>query len=77
MTTLKKSHEEADAVSCIVVGTENKDIYVLDPEAFTVLKKVNFLVYSNITSACMHVQVGFLYCIQVDLLTCTGASSLL
>ena len=42
MTTLKKSHEEADAVSCIVAGTENKDIYILDPEAFTVLKKVNF-----------------------------------
>ncbi len=44
MTTLKKSHDEPDAVSCIVAGTENKDIYILDPEAFTVLKKVNFYI---------------------------------
>ena len=49
ITTLKKSHDEPDAVSCIVAGTENKDIYILDPEAFTVLKKVNFL------RACRHV----------------------
>ena len=44
LTTLKKSHEEEDAVSCLVAGTENKDIYILDPEAFTVLRKVgNYL----------------------------------
>ena len=45
MATLKKSHEENDAVSCLVVGTENRDVYILDPEAFTVLSKV--LVGSN------------------------------
>lgn len=29
-----------DAVSCLVIGTENSDIYILDPEAFTILCKV-------------------------------------
>jgi len=28
---------EDDAISCLVLGTESKQIYVLDPEAFTVL----------------------------------------
>ena len=40
MAILKKSHTEDDAVSCLVVASENGDIYVLDPEAFTVLKQV-------------------------------------
>ncbi|CAI7994607.1 Bardet-Biedl syndrome 1 protein homolog [Geodia barretti] len=39
MAILKKSHTEDDAVSCLVVASENGDIYVLDPEAFTVLKQ--------------------------------------
>lgn len=44
--TLKKSMAEEDAISCLVLGTEDKSIYVLDPEAFTVLATVsanNFL----------------------------------
>ncbi len=40
MCTLKKSHVDADAVSCLVVETENKDIYILDPVAFIILVKV-------------------------------------
>lgn len=40
MAALKKSHAEDDAVSCLVVASENGDVYVLDPEAFTVLKQV-------------------------------------
>ena len=40
MAVLKKSHTEDDAVSCLVVASENGDVYVLDPEAFTVLKQV-------------------------------------
>ncbi|KAL3873186.1 hypothetical protein ACJMK2_036333 [Sinanodonta woodiana] len=35
--TMKKSMAEEDAISCLVIGTESKYIYVLDPEAFTVL----------------------------------------
>ena len=30
-----------DAISCLVLGTEDKSIYVLDPEAFTVLAAVS------------------------------------
>ncbi|XP_046372718.1 Bardet-Biedl syndrome 1 protein homolog isoform X2 [Haliotis rufescens] len=37
LATLKKSMADEDAISCLVLGTENKSIYVLDPEAFTVL----------------------------------------
>ncbi len=42
MCTLKKSHIDADAVSCLVVGTENREIYILDPVAFIILVKVTY-----------------------------------
>uniref|UniRef100_A0A1A8MD68 BBSome complex member BBS1 n=1 Tax=Nothobranchius pienaari TaxID=704102 RepID=A0A1A8MD68_9TELE len=38
--TLKKSTTDEDGVSCLVIGTENSDIFVLDPEAFTILSKM-------------------------------------
>lgn len=41
MTTLKKNLADEDAVSCLVLGTENKELLVLDPEAFTILAKVS------------------------------------
>ena len=41
LKTLKKSMADEDAISCLVLGTENKSIYVLDPEAFTVLTTVS------------------------------------
>lgn len=52
MASLKKSHAEDDAVSCLVVASENGDVYVLDPEAFTVLKQVcaNFSLQLHSTS---------------------------
>ncbi|KAL5009297.1 hypothetical protein ScPMuIL_014878 [Solemya velum] len=37
LSTLKKSVADDDAISCLVLGTESKAVYVLDPEAFTVL----------------------------------------
>lgn len=37
LSTLKKSMADEDAISCLVLGTESKSVYVLDPEAFTVL----------------------------------------
>ena len=40
MGTLKKSMSDEDAISCLVLGTEDKSVYVLDPEAFTVLATV-------------------------------------
>ena len=42
LSTLKKSMAEEDAISCLVIGTENKNIFVLDPEAFTVLAMVSY-----------------------------------
>ncbi|XP_063058675.1 Bardet-Biedl syndrome 1 protein [Engraulis encrasicolus] len=39
--TLKKNMADEDAISCLVIGTENKDIFVLDPEAFTILSKMS------------------------------------
>ena len=47
MGTLKKSSTDDDAISCLIIGTENCCIYVLDPAAFTVLKTVKFLIYSS------------------------------
>ncbi|OQR71213.1 Bardet-Biedl syndrome 1 protein-like [Tropilaelaps mercedesae] len=37
LSTMKKSMHEEDALTCIVLGTENRDIYILEPDAFTVL----------------------------------------
>ncbi|KAF6023937.1 BBS1 [Bugula neritina] len=37
IATLNKSMAEDDAISCLVIGTEANLIYVLDPEAFTIL----------------------------------------
>ncbi|XP_003740934.1 Bardet-Biedl syndrome 1 protein [Galendromus occidentalis] len=37
LSAMKKSMHEEDALTCIVLGTENKDIYILEPDAFTVL----------------------------------------
>ncbi|XP_012876297.1 PREDICTED: Bardet-Biedl syndrome 1 protein [Dipodomys ordii] len=41
MTTLKKNLADEDAISCLVLGTENKELLVLDPEAFTILAKMS------------------------------------
>ncbi|CAL1540056.1 unnamed protein product [Lymnaea stagnalis] len=41
LATMKKSVADEDAISCLVLGTENKSIYILDPEAFTVLATMN------------------------------------
>ncbi|XP_067328509.1 Bardet-Biedl syndrome 1 protein [Anolis sagrei] len=40
MATLKKNMVDEDAVSCLVIGTENNEILILDPEAFTILAKM-------------------------------------
>ena len=31
------------AASCLVIATENSDIFVLDPEAFTILENVSHI----------------------------------
>ncbi|XP_070707825.1 Bardet-Biedl syndrome 1 protein [Pempheris klunzingeri] len=39
--TLKKSTADEDGVSCLVIGTESSDVFVLDPEAFIILAKMS------------------------------------
>ena len=41
MGTMKKSMADDDAISCLVIGTESQDVFILDPEAFTVLAKMS------------------------------------
>lgn len=41
LDTLKKSHSEDDSISCLVLGTEHMAIFILDPEAFTILTKID------------------------------------
>uniref|UniRef100_A0A672FER7 BBSome complex member BBS1 n=2 Tax=Salarias fasciatus TaxID=181472 RepID=A0A672FER7_SALFA len=41
ISTLKKSTADDDGVSCLVIGTESCDVYVLDPEAFIILSKMS------------------------------------
>ncbi len=50
ITTIKKTVSDENAVSCLVLGTENKDIYILEPEAFTILVTVCFSFSFIITS---------------------------
>lgn len=40
MTTLHKDRSEPGAVSCLLVATEHREIYIFDPQAFTILVKV-------------------------------------
>ena len=41
ITTLKKSHADETGVSCLVLGTESSSVYVLDPEAFTIMESMS------------------------------------
>ena len=41
MTKINKSSPEEDAINCVIVGTEQKIIYIIDSEAFTILASVN------------------------------------
>ena len=38
--TLKRSMSEDDAISCLVIGTENKEVFFVEPDAFTILSTV-------------------------------------
>ena len=40
LAKINKSSPDDDAISCIVVGTEQRFIYILDSEAFTILTQV-------------------------------------
>ncbi len=40
MAKMNKSSPEDDAINCLIVGTEQKFIYIIDSEAFTILATV-------------------------------------
>ena len=42
LAKMNKSSPEEDAINCLVVGTEQKIIYIIDSEAFTILATVKF-----------------------------------
>ena len=42
MSTLKKSRQDENALTCLVIGTENKEILVLHPETFTPIDEVHW-----------------------------------
>lgn len=76
MATLKKSTADEDGVSCLVIGTESSEVYVLDPEAFIILAKMSlpsppvlmdvsgqFDVEYRITVACRN---GHIYILRRD-----------
>lgn len=44
MTTLFKNMNTKNSISCIVFGTENGYIYIVDSEAFTILDSVSVIV---------------------------------
>jgi Bardet-Biedl syndrome 1 protein len=55
IATLKKSHSDDTSVSCLVLGTESSAIYILDPEAFTIMESM------GLPSAPAHLSVTGLY----------------
>ncbi|XP_046850601.1 Bardet-Biedl syndrome 1 protein-like isoform X2 [Xenia sp. Carnegie-2017] len=61
ITTIKKSLPDDDAISCLVVGTESHEIYILDPEAFTVLSKM------SVASVPVFISVSGLYDVEFRL----------
>lgn len=42
MTTLFKNSNSVYSISCLIVGTENGWIHIIDSEAFTILESVRF-----------------------------------
>lgn len=76
IATLKKSTADEDGVSCLVIGTESSEVYILDPEAFIILAKMSlptppvmmdvsgqFDVEYRITVACRN---GHIYILRRD-----------
>jgi Bardet-Biedl syndrome 1 protein len=40
LAKMNKSSPDEDAINCLIVGTEQRQIYILDCEAFTILATV-------------------------------------
>ena len=48
MTTLKKSSLDDDAISCLVVGLEHGQVAVVNPETFSVMINVRFMLIERL-----------------------------
>ncbi len=58
IATLKKNHVDDSSVSCLVLGTEASTVYILDPEAFTILESM------GLPAPPSHVSVSGLYDVE-------------
>lgn len=43
MKKLKKNSDDEDAINCLVVGTEDQHVYIVESEAFTILAAVKMI----------------------------------
>ena len=43
LAKMNKSSPDENAVNCLIVGTEQRTIYILDSEAFTILATVRLI----------------------------------
>lgn len=43
MKKLNKNSADEDAINCLVIGTEDAHIYIIESEAFTALTTVEFI----------------------------------
>ena len=67
IATLKKSHSDETAVSCLVLGTESSSIYILDPEAFTIMESM------AVPSPPAHLSATGLYDVDYNMIFCQNA----
>jgi Bardet-Biedl syndrome 1 protein len=52
LAKLNKNSQDDDAINCLVVGSEQKIVYILDSEAFTILTTIdcpNIPAFLNVT----------------------------
>lgn len=47
MATLKKTVSDANAPSCLILGTENQEAYILEIDAYTILSTVRSYLISD------------------------------
>ncbi|XP_054167725.1 Bardet-Biedl syndrome 1 protein homolog [Oppia nitens] len=62
LSTIKKTVNDENAVSCLIIGTENRDIYILEPDAFTIL------VSATLPSAPVFIESNGLFDVEFRLL---------
>jgi len=41
IATIKKTLAEDNNLNCLIIGTENRDIFIIEPDAFTILSSVS------------------------------------